>query len=37
MSAPLIRPPENHTLDYEGEVAIVIGKAGRRIAARRRL
>ncbi|WP_372886525.1 fumarylacetoacetate hydrolase family protein [Shimia sp.] len=29
----LIRPPENHTLDYEGEVAIVIGKAGRRIAA----
>ncbi|WP_390911928.1 fumarylacetoacetate hydrolase family protein [Pseudosulfitobacter sp. SM2401] len=30
---PLIRPPENHTLDYEGEVAIVIGKAGRRIKA----
>ena len=30
---PLIRPPENHTLDYEGEVAIVIGKAGRRITA----
>ena len=29
---PLIRPPESHTLDYEGEVAIVIGKAGRRIA-----
>ena len=29
----LVRPPENHTLDYEGEVAIVIGKAGRRIAA----
>ncbi len=28
---PLIRPLENHTLDYEGEVAIVIGKAGRRI------
>lgn len=28
---PLIRPPENHTLDYEGEVAIVIGKSGRRI------
>lgn len=27
---PLIRPPENHTLDYEGEVAIVIGKPGRR-------
>ena len=30
--APLIRPPESHTLDYEGEVAVVIGKAGRRIA-----
>lgn len=29
---PLIRPPESHTLDYEGEVAIVIGKAGRRIS-----
>lgn len=29
---PLIRPPENHTLDYEGEVAVVIGKAGRRIS-----
>jgi len=26
---PLIRPAENHTLDYEGEVAIVIGKTGR--------
>jgi len=30
---PLIRPPENHTLDYEGEVVVVIGKAGRRISA----
>lgn len=29
---PLIRPPESSQLDYEGEVAIVIGKAGRRIA-----
>ncbi|MEP1588780.1 MAG: fumarylacetoacetate hydrolase family protein [Tateyamaria sp.] len=28
---PLIRPPESHQLDYEGEVAIVIGKPGRRI------
>lgn len=28
----LIRPPESATLDYEGEVAIVIGKSGRRIA-----
>ncbi|WP_127109248.1 fumarylacetoacetate hydrolase family protein [Pararhodobacter zhoushanensis] len=30
---PLVRPPENHTLDYEGEVVVVIGKGGRRIAA----
>jgi 2-keto-4-pentenoate hydratase/2-oxohepta-3-ene-1,7-dioic acid hydratase in catechol pathway len=29
---PLIRPPESHQLDYEAEVVIVIGKAGRRIA-----
>ncbi|AXT35890.1 FAA hydrolase family protein [Phaeobacter sp. LSS9] len=29
---PLIRPPESHMLDYEGEVAIIIGKGGRRIA-----
>ncbi len=29
---PLIRPPESPQLDYEGEVAIVIGKSGRRIA-----
>ena len=28
----LIRPPESDQLDYEGEVTIVIGKAGRRIA-----
>lgn len=28
---PLIRPPESEQLDYEGEVVIVIGKAGRRI------
>ena len=27
----LIRPPESHQLDYEGEIAIVIGKRGRRI------
>lgn len=27
----LIRPPESDQLDYEGEVAIVIGKSGRRI------
>jgi 2-keto-4-pentenoate hydratase/2-oxohepta-3-ene-1,7-dioic acid hydratase in catechol pathway len=29
---PLIRPPESHQLDYEGEIAIIIGKAGRRIS-----
>ncbi|WP_137109595.1 fumarylacetoacetate hydrolase family protein [Rhodobacter sp. SY28-1] len=29
--APLIRPPESHQLDYEGEIAIIIGKGGRRI------
>ena len=28
---PLIRPPESPQLDYEGEVAVVIGKGGRRI------
>ncbi|WP_404405158.1 fumarylacetoacetate hydrolase family protein [Pelagibacterium halotolerans] len=27
----LVRPPESHQLDYEGEIAIVIGKGGRRI------
>lgn len=29
--APLIRPPESPQLDYEGEIAIVIGTGGRRI------
>lgn len=29
---PVIRPPETPQLDYEGEIAIVIGKGGRRIA-----
>jgi 2-keto-4-pentenoate hydratase/2-oxohepta-3-ene-1,7-dioic acid hydratase in catechol pathway len=28
---PLIRPPESIQLDYEGEIAIVLGKGGRRI------
>lgn len=28
---PLMLPPESTHLDYEGEIAIVIGKAGRRI------
>jgi len=30
---PLARPPESAQLDYEGEIVMVIGKAGRRIAA----
>ena len=30
--APLVRPPESEQLDYEGEVVIVIGCRGRRIA-----
>ena len=30
---PLVRPPESPQLDYEGEVVLVIGKRGRRIAA----
>lgn len=30
-ASPLIRPPESEQLDYEGEIVIVIGKAGRRI------
>lgn len=29
---PLLRPPESHQLDYEGEIVIVIGKEGRRIS-----
>jgi len=29
---PIPRPPESVKLDYEGEIAVVIGKAGRRIA-----
>jgi 2-keto-4-pentenoate hydratase/2-oxohepta-3-ene-1,7-dioic acid hydratase in catechol pathway len=31
--APLVRPPESAQLDYEGEVALVIGRSGRRISA----
>ncbi|MDX8500558.1 fumarylacetoacetate hydrolase family protein [Mesorhizobium sp. VK4C] len=30
--APLVRPPDSSQLDYEGEIVIVIGKSGRRIA-----
>ena len=29
---PILRPPESNQLDYEGEIALVIGKGGRRIA-----
>jgi 5-carboxymethyl-2-hydroxymuconate isomerase len=29
---PILNPPESEQLDYEGEIVIVIGKAGRRIA-----
>ncbi len=28
---PVVRPPESEQLDYEGEIAIVIGEGGRRI------
>lgn len=28
---PLVRPPESPQLDYEGEIALVVGKGGRRI------
>ncbi|MBV8601143.1 MAG: fumarylacetoacetate hydrolase family protein [Candidatus Eremiobacteraeota bacterium] len=30
---PILRPPESQQLDYEGEIVLVIGKAGRRIPA----
>jgi 2-keto-4-pentenoate hydratase/2-oxohepta-3-ene-1,7-dioic acid hydratase in catechol pathway len=29
---PIVLPPESNQLDYEGEIAIVIGKGGRRIS-----
>ena len=29
--APILRPPESERLDYEGEIAIIVGKEGRRI------
>ncbi len=28
---PIVRPPESHQLDYEGEIVAVIGQGGRRI------
>lgn len=36
-NAPMIRPPESNTLDYEGEIAMIIGKRGRRIPKERAL
>ncbi|MFN3993061.1 MAG: fumarylacetoacetate hydrolase family protein [Tabrizicola flagellatus] len=35
--SPVIRPPESVQLDYEGEIAVVIGTAGRRIPEERAL
>jgi 2-keto-4-pentenoate hydratase/2-oxohepta-3-ene-1,7-dioic acid hydratase in catechol pathway len=29
---PLMRPPESDQFDYEGEIVIIVGKSGRRIA-----
>ncbi|MEM1228994.1 MAG: fumarylacetoacetate hydrolase family protein [Pseudomonadota bacterium] len=29
---PMVRPQESNTLDYEGEIALIIGKPGRRIS-----
>ena len=34
---PIVRPRESEQLDYEGEIALVIGRAGRRIARERAL
>lgn len=28
---PIVRPPESEQLDYEGEIALIIGRTGRRI------
>ncbi|MFW6093592.1 MAG: fumarylacetoacetate hydrolase family protein [Pseudomonadota bacterium] len=34
---PMVRPRESATLDYEGEIALVIGRGGRRISRERAL
>jgi 2-keto-4-pentenoate hydratase/2-oxohepta-3-ene-1,7-dioic acid hydratase in catechol pathway len=34
---PILRPPESEQLEYEGEIVLVIGKTGRRIAKDRAL
>ncbi len=36
-SEPIVRPRESEQLDYEGEIALVIGTEGRRIAEQRRV
>ena len=36
-NAPILRPPESEQLEYEGEIALVIGKTGRRIPKERAL
>jgi 2-keto-4-pentenoate hydratase/2-oxohepta-3-ene-1,7-dioic acid hydratase in catechol pathway len=36
-NAPILRPPESEQLEYEGEIALVIGKTGRRIPKQRAL
>ncbi|MBI2375872.1 MAG: fumarylacetoacetate hydrolase family protein [Deltaproteobacteria bacterium] len=35
--APILRPPESSELDYEGELAVIIGRRGRRIPEARAL
>jgi 2-keto-4-pentenoate hydratase/2-oxohepta-3-ene-1,7-dioic acid hydratase in catechol pathway len=35
--APMLRPRESNTLDYEGEIAMIIGAGGRRISRERAL
>jgi 2-keto-4-pentenoate hydratase/2-oxohepta-3-ene-1,7-dioic acid hydratase in catechol pathway len=32
---PMLRPPESEKFDYEGELAVIIGKPGRRVPAER--
>jgi 2-keto-4-pentenoate hydratase/2-oxohepta-3-ene-1,7-dioic acid hydratase in catechol pathway len=34
---PILRPPESEQLEYEGEIALIIGKTGRRIPKERAL
>jgi acylpyruvate hydrolase len=34
---PIVLPPESHQVDFEGELAVIIGRAGRRIAVDRAL